>query len=474
MKLYNTLTRKIELFTPAHDRKITLYSCGPTVYDYTHIGHARTYTNTDVLKRTLVSFGYKVKHVMNITDVGHLTGDDDTGEDKLEEGAKRIGKSVWDVAKAYTDFFLKTLIELNIIIPDQLVKATNHVKEMTQLIKQLSQEGFAYETGEAVYFDVTRFKNYGKLSRQPLEEKIQKARKEVYVDPQKRNPADFALWFKRVGRFSSHTMHWDSPWGDGFPGWHIECSVMSMKYLGETIDIHTGGVDHLSVHHENEIAQSESATGKPFVRFWFHNEFLLVEGQKMSKSLGNIYTVDDVVKKGIEPAALRLLYLQTHYRKQLNFTWEAARAAQEAYNRLKEYVIALCKETQRTTLSAEKLKQIDSYRQKFADAIANDLQMPQALAVMWDALKSNIPATDKLDLVVNFDQVLGLKLKDIKEEKIPKEILDLAKKRVQARKQNDFETADLLRKEIQRKGYRIEDTEDSFVLKPKPKIPLQK
>ncbi|MBI4225986.1 cysteine--tRNA ligase [Candidatus Roizmanbacteria bacterium] len=468
MKLYNTLTRKIEEFKPLSPPLVTLYTCGPTVYDYTHIGHARKYTDDDILKRSLAYLGFKVKHVMNITDVGHLTSDADAGEDKLEKGAKKAGKSVWEVANFFTEFFLKMINCFNIIMPDYLVKATDHIPDMLQLIIKLEQSGYTYETDEAVYFDTSKFSNYGRLSGQKLEEKLKGARKEVYIDPKKKNTTDFALWFKRVGRFKNHSMHWNSPWGDGFPGWHIECSAMSIKYLGQTIDIHTGGTDHIPIHHENEIAQSEAATGKIFVRFWVHHEFLTVEGQKMSKSLDNFYTLDDLQKKGIESLALRYLFLQTHYRKLLNFTWKSAQAAQDAYNKLKEYVLSLRSQGQRTFLSSDKLAQLDKFRDRFRQAVSNDLQIPQAVAIMWEMLKSNIPSQDKLDLLYEFDQVFGLKLNEVQEEKIPEEILDLAQKREEARKRGDFSTSDKLRSQIAEKGYIVEDLEKGFKIKPSP------
>lgn len=477
MKLHNTLTRKIEEFKPLSPPLVTLYTCGPTVYDYTHIGHARKYTNDDILKQSLTYLGFKVKHVMNITDVGHLTSDADEGEDKLEKGAKKTGKTVWEIADFYTKFFLKTLKSLNILMPNYLVKATDHIQVMTQLIKKLNQKGYIYETDGAVYFDTTKFPNYGRLSGQKLEEKIKGAREDVYIDPKKKHPTDFALWFKRVGRFKDHTMYWDSPWGDGFPGWHIECSAMSMKYLGETIDIHTGGVDHIPVHHEDEIAQSEAATDKKFVRFWVHHEFLLVEGQKMSKSLQNFYTLADLQKKGIEPLALRYLFLQTHYRKQLNFTWKSAHAAQESYNKIKNFILSFKSSLStsspflRTVLSPEKLKKLDDFRSQFIETISNDLQLPQAVVVMWELLKSNIPSQDKLDLLYEFDQIFGLKLNEIQDEKIPKKIIDLAKKREESRKKGDFTTSDKIRRQIANKGYIIEDLEKGFKIK---KTSLQK
>lgn len=462
MKLYNTLSRQIEELKPLNAPTVTFYSCGPTVYDFTHLGHLRKFTNDDLLKRTLTMLGYKVNHVMNITDVGHLTGDTDDGEDKLEKGAKKSGKDVWQVAEFYTKQFVDSLNTLNILPPTTMPKATDHIQEMISLIKTLQEKGFTYTTDEAIYFDTQKFPPYGKLSGQKLEEKKQSVREEVHTDPAKKHPADFALWFFRVGRFADHVMHWDSPWGTGFPGWHIECSAMSMKYLGESIDIHSGGVDHIPVHHENEIAQSEAATGKPFVQVWFHSAFLNVEGQKMSKSLGNFYRVEDLAQKGVSPMALRYLYLQTHYRQPMNFTFEAAKGATSAYNNLKEMILALKTQTERTSLSTDKLDQLDEYRQQFLSAIQNDLQIPQALAVMWSMLKSNIPSGDKYDLALEFDEIFGLGLAHVSADEIPEEIIALAQKRLEARKAKDFETSDVLKKEILEKGYSVEDTTEGF------------
>ncbi len=465
MQLYNTLSRKIEEFHPLNPPNVTLYTCGPTVYDYTHIGHMRTYTNNDILKRTLTYFGYKVKHVMNVTDVGHLSGDDDTGEDKMEKGARKYGKTVWDLARFYTDFFFKTTDALNIILPDVVCKATDHIQAMIDLIKRLQQNGYVYETKEGLYFDTSKFDGYGKLSGQKKEDKIQKAREEVYVDPEKKHPADFALWLKRVARFSNHIMHWDSPWGDGFPGWHIECSAMSMEYLGDTIDIHAGGIDHIPVHHENEIAQSEGATAKQFVKYWFHNNFITVDNRKMSKSLNNFFTIDDLQEHRIEPLSLRLLFLQSHYRQTLNFTWVSVRGAQEAYKKLKKYAELLRKQRDRTILSEEKLRQLDQYRNRFSEAIANDLQTPQAMAVVWEMLKSTIPSPDKLDLLFQFDQVLGLKLSETTEERIPDQIIELEEERLKARKTGDFNKADAIRVQIESKGFGTVDTKDGYLVK---------
>ena len=466
MKLYNTLTRNTEEFKPLNPPNVTFYTCGPTVYDYPHIGNMRTFVTYDILKRTLNFFEYKVKHVMNITDVGHLTGDDDTGEDKLEKGAEREKKSVLEIAQFYTNIFYKYIEELNITLPDITCKATEYINEMIELVKVLEQKGYVYETKNAVYFDISKFKNYGKLSRQKLEDKIKGARQEVYIDENKKNPADFALWMKTVGRFKKHELFWNSPWGNGFPGWHIECSAMALKHLGNTIDIHAGGVEHIPVHHENEIAQSESATGKPFVRYFIHCEHLHVYGKKMSKSLGNFFTLDDVKNKGIEPLALRFLYLQTHYRQQMNFTWESAQAAQEAYRNLKEIILSLKKTAlHNSILSQENLKKIDKYNLEFDNSISNDLQFPKAIAVMWNMIKSDISAKDKLELLLKFDQVLGLGLNKVKDYEISDKIKSLLKERERARKDRDFDKSDEIRRKIKEMGFEIKDKLQGFEIK---------
>lgn len=465
MKLYNSLTRKIEDLKPINPPDVSFYTCGPTVYDFTHIGHMRTYSNNDFLKRALIYLGFKVNHIMNVTDVGHLSGDDDSGEDKMEKGAKKYGKTVWDVAKFYTDFFFKTTDALNIIRPNITCKATEHVGEMILLIKKLLENGLAYETKEALYFDVLKFKNYGQLSSQKLDEKRQAVRDEVNIDQQKKHPADFALWFKRVGRFADHTMHWDSPWGEGFPGWHIECSAMSMKYLGETIDIHSGGIDHIPVHHENEIAQSEGATGKQFVKIWFHNNFLTVDGQKMSKSLGNFYTIEDIEKNNVDPISLRLLFLQSHYRQSLNFTWQSARASQEAFNRLKEIAKGLKGANPLTRKPVNFSTKATDFKHQFKLAIENDLQTSQAVAVMWDMIKSDISNDEKYFLLMDFDKIFGLDLDITSKEKVPVNIIKLAEERLKARKSRNFDMSDKLRMRIEKAGYKIEDKGETYTIK---------
>lgn len=432
-----------------------MYACGITVYDKTHIGHMRKYVGDDILRRTLTLLGYNVRHVMNITDVGHLTDDADTGEDKFEKGAQKEGRSVWDIAKEYTEYFHTTMRAINVLTPTIEPKATDHVSEMIVLVEKLLEKGFAYETAEAIYFDVTKDAKYGALSGQHLTEKSVGARDDVVTDPDKRHPADFSLWFKRVGRFATHTMYWPSPWGDGFPGWHIECSAMSMKYLGETIDIHTGGIDHIPVHHENEIAQSECATGHQFVRYWVHYDFLNVDGEKMSKSKNNFYTIEDIRARGIDPLATRLLFLQTSYRKPLNFTWESLESAQAQLKKLQKFA--------REGHTAGEIH--EGYRAQFTEALCDDMNGAKAMAVLWALLgDSSVPAPEKWATVLYFDQVLGLDLAHVPPVVISDEAKTLVEKRDTARKEKDFATSDTLRSELEALGYEVLDTPEGTKL----------
>lgn len=465
MKIYNSLTRKVEEFEPISPPNVGMYTCGMTVYYNAHIGHGRKYVVDDVLKRNLTALGYKVKHVQNVTDVGHLTSDADEGEDKMEKGAVMAGKTVWEVAEYFTKDFYNTMDRLNVTRPEIICKATEHIPEQIEMVKKLIEKGFAYDTPEAVYFDVTKDIDYGKLiPSQDLSDKKIAVRAEVETGEHKKNPADFALWFKKVGRFENHTMHWPSPWGDGFPGWHIECSAMSIKYLGEQFDIHTGGVDHIPVHHTNEIAQSESATGKePFVKYWLHTEFLTVDGVKMAKSTGNFFTIGDVEKKGFDPISLRYLYLTTHYRKQLNFTWEALTGAQNTLLKLRSIVAGLRDEKERNVLSEEKLSKVEDYRNRFDASMGDDLNTPEALAVLWEAVKSNIPGTDKLDLLMSFDEVLGLGLAkvEVNKKEVSGEVRELIEKREQLRLEGKWQEADKIRKEIEELGFPVQDVKKS-------------
>ena len=458
----NTLSRKKEKFEPIDPPNVGMYTCGMTVYDYAHIGHGRKYVTDDILKRVLTVNGFKVNHVQNVTDVGHLVSDADEGEDKLEKGATKQGKTVWEVAEFFTKNFYDSMDKLNIIRPDVICKATDHIKEQIEMVQKLFDNGMAYDTPEAVYFDVAKFPKYGESFGQKLSDKRVGVRAEVKTDENKRNPQDFALWFKRVGRFAGHAMHWESPWGDGFPGWHIECSAMATKYLGEQFDIHTGGEDHISIHHPNEIAQSEGASGKsPFVKYWLHTAFLMVDGKKMSKSLENFYTVADIEKKGFDPIALRYLYLGGHYRDPINFTWESLQSSQNAFDKLKKQVSSLKTEGDRTVLSEEKNDKVESFRNDFMEAVNDDLNTSKALSVLWEMLKSNIPSGDKYDLAMSFDEVLGLGLKVAQVEKVSQvsqEVKKLMEKREKLRKEKRFDEADKIRKQIEKMGYTVNDT----------------
>ncbi|MBI2338258.1 cysteine--tRNA ligase [Candidatus Daviesbacteria bacterium] len=473
LRLYNTLSKKIEQFIPLNPPRVGMYSCGPTVYDYTHIGHLRKYTGDDLLRRILEANNYEVKLVMNITDVGHLVSDEDSGEDKMEKGARETGRTVWEVAKFYEDYFWKSVDGVNIKRPNIVAKATDHIEEQIKLIHKLEKNGFIYQTDQAIYFDISKFPDYTKLSGQKLEEKETGVREDVVVDKQKKNPYDFALWFFTVGHFTGHTMRWSSPWGEGFPGWHIECSAMSMEYLGDCLDIHTGGIDHIPVHHTNEIAQSEAATGKPFVKYWVHHNFLIVDGEKMSKSKKNFYRIDEILQKGFDPLALRYLFLTAHYRDRLNFTWESLQAAQNALNNLRETIrdwsaVILGSEERATPESLDSTdsgltsfaRMTENYYQKFMDAVNNDLNTPQALAVLWDMVKSENPSAAKSKSILEMDKILGLKLDEYlgRPIEVPKEVQKLINKREQARKSGNFEESDKLRHEIKKLGFEVKDT----------------
>lgn len=455
MKIYNTLSRSIEDFEPINPPNVGMYSCGPTVYDYQHIGHMRRYVGDDLLIRVLRLNNFNVHHVMNITDVGHLVSDADNGEDKMEKGAKKFGLSVWDIAKKFESQFKDSCSLLNITLPQDLMHATDYIAEQIDLIKKLEEKGFTYETSDGIYFDTSKLADYYRLSRQKPEELKAGVRVEM---GEKKNVSDFALW-KFSPEDEKRQMEWDTPWGKGFPGWHIECSAMSIKALGESFDIHTGGIDHISIHHTNEIAQAEAATGKLFVKYWVHHAFLTVEGEKMSKSLGNTYTVEDVKEKGYDPLALRYLYLQTHYRQEMNFTWEALEGAQNALNKLRNFIA--------DWEGAGNL--LESYEERFRDAMNDDLNMPRALAVVWEMIKSEELDMNKAKTLAEFDKVLGLGLLDFKKETVrfPEEIQELLKKRDDLRKSGKYEEADKIRDEIEEKGYIIEDSASGIKIKNK-------
>jgi len=464
MKLYNTLSRRIEDFKPLNPPAVSLYTCGPTVYDYTHIGHLRTYVGNDILRRVLEENGFQVKHVMNITDVGHLVSDEDLGEDKMEKGARQSGRSVWEVANFFEDHFWKSAAAVNVKRSSIVAKATDHIKEQIKLIHKLEKNGFIYITDHAIYFDISKFASYTKLSGQKLEEKEIGARVDVVVDKQKRNPQDFAVWFFTVGHFKDHVMKWPSPWGEGFPGWHIECSAMAMEYLGDTIDIHTGGVDHIPVHHTNEIAQSEGASGKLFVKYWVHHNFLQVDGEKMSKSKKNFYRIDEMEEKGLDPLALRYLFLTAHYRDKLNFTWESLTAAQRALDHLREEIRAwdppASAIAQAIGAAGQPKGDVGLYWQRFLEAANNDLNLPQAVAVAWEMVRSNTPTSSKSKDLLEMDKILGLGLDEYlgKSVEVPENAMKLVNEREKVRKSGDFKKADQIRKEIKKLGFEIEDT----------------
>ncbi|KKS47555.1 cysteine--tRNA ligase [Candidatus Gottesmanbacteria bacterium RIFCSPLOWO2_02_FULL_42_29] len=457
LKLYNTLTRKIEEFKPLKPPQVSYYSCGPTVYDFAHIGHARTYIFTDILQRALEFNGFKVKRVMNITDVGHLTSDADSGEDKMEKGAKREKKTVWEIAGFYTEDFFQMLKLLNIKKPEHITRATEYIPQMVKLISQLAKKGFTYKTSDGIYFDTSRLPDYAKLTGKTYSELEASLKSGARVEkvPGKKNITDFALW-KLTPQGVNRQMEWDSPWGKGFPGWHIECSAMSMAILGPTLDIHTGGIDHISIHHTNEIAQSEGVTGKQFVHFWLHAGHLMVEGGKMSKSAGNFIRVADLIKKSFSPTALRLLFLSASYRKEMNFTWKGMEAAQSAYENLMSAVGEL-------KLSKNPgVKVSHNFRQEFTDAVNEDLNMAKAVAVMWETLKSSIAANEKYDLLLFYDKVLGLDLVKAKAEAeditLPRNIKELVEQREEFRKSGKFTEADRIRDLIAQKGFNVQDS----------------
>lgn len=460
LRFYNTLTREKEVFKP-EGKTVTMYSCGPTVYNYAHIGNLRTYVFMDLVRRTLKYDGYKLKGVMNITDVGHLMSDGDEGEDKMEVAAKKQRKSPYEIAAYYTDIFFKDIAALNIGKPEIIAKATDHIQDMIKYVETLMEKGYAYETSDGIYFDISRFKDYGKLSRLNLDDQIAGAR--VEVNGEKRHPADFALWKKAP---KEHIMQWPSPWGMGYPGWHIECSAMSKKYLGSVIDIHSGGVDHIPVHHENEIAQSEALEGHKTVNTWLHGEFMLVDGGKMSKSLGNTYTIAQLEEMGYPPLSFRYFCLNTHYRKKLNFTFEGIKAADTAYKRLLNLLY------EHKISSAETDKKItDKYRDEFQAAIDDDINIPLALGIVWTMLKER-PSKDIYSLAMEFDKVLGLSLdKAAPAEKekidIPDEIRKLADLRLEARKAKNWAESDRLRDILNQKGYSVLDAKDGYTLERK-------
>ncbi len=466
LKLYNTYTRGKEIFVPIRPDLVTLYTCGLTVYNYAHIGNLRTYIFEDVLKRVLFYNGYKVKHVMNITDIGHLTSDADEGEDKMVLSAKKEKKTVWEIAEYYTKAFENDLKKLNIIFPDYHIKASEHIPQMIKLIQRLEEKGYTYFRNGNVYFDISKFPNYGKLARLDMDKLRAGAR--VAVDKSKKNPLDFVLWFTK-SKFEDQEMKWDSPWGKGYPGWHIECSAISMHYLGEQFDIHCGGIDHIPVHHTNEIAQSEAATGKKWVNYWIHGEFLVFNKEKMSKSKGEFLTLDLLNKKGYSPMVYRYFCLGAHYRQQISFSYEALETAKFSYNRLRNKIMEI-KSNKEQSKPDEKF--VKTIKEDFLERINDDLSMPEALAVLWKVLRTDkIGNKEKYDLIVEFDKVFGLLLERVEEllseeakQKIDTELVErLVKERDEAREREDWTKSDKIRERLIRMGIEVRDTSKGTV-----------
>lgn len=454
---YNTLTRQKEKFEPIDINEIKIYSCGPTVYKNATIGNMRTNIFQDVLRRVLRYNGYKIKHVMNITDVGHLVSDGDDGEDKMLKSAREEHKTPLEIAQYYTKLFFEDLKELNVETPEIVCKATEHIKEMLEYVEELEKKGYAYETSTAIYFDISKLDKYPILTNLDLEN--QKAGARVEIDNEKKNPADFALWIKAP---ENHLMKWDSKWGPSYPGWHIECSAMGQKYLGEQFDIHTGGIDLVPTHHENEIAQSKGKCGKIPANYWMHGEYLLINGGKMSKSLGNVYLVKDIKEKGYDPIVYRLYSYSCHYRNKLNFTWEGIDATAKSLERLRNsYQLNLNGTDELTQNDKETLIQIE---ENFHKAINDDLNMPLAMSYVWELAKFEKKNPEVAKMLEKFDSVLGIKIDKINSEKqdIPQEILDLVEMRKIARENKDWTKSDELRDLIAQKGYIVKDTKNGM------------
>lgn len=456
--LYNTLTRKKDLFKPIKAGEVSFYQCGPTVYWTQHLGNMRAMVMADLVDRTFKYFGYDVKFVRNYTDVGHLTSDQDAGEDKLEKAAKRENSSPKDISEKYIEIFENDVKELNTLSPDYKPKATEYIDEIKKMVQILLDNGFAYSTDLAIYFDVSKAKDYTKLSKQNLEKNISGAGTANIEDPLKKHPADFAVWFFKAGAHKNALQFWKSPFtsplvsgGEGFPGWHIECSAMIRKILGKTIDIHMGGIEHVPVHHTNEIAQSEAVNGVLLADYWIHNEWLVTNSAKMSKSEGTSFSLSEVKEKGFDPLALRFFFLQAHYRSRQNFTWEALEAAQTGYKNLLNHISSLGK----------KVGMVDKkFKEAFSEKISDDFNSPQALAVLFEMLKSDIPNEDKLASIFDFDKILGLKLNEItdKDTKIPEEVKKLEDERRKARFEKNWVKSDELRDKIRDLGYEVKDS----------------
>ena len=456
IKFYNTLTRKKEEFKPINEKEIKMYSCGPTVYYFAHIGNLRAYLFMDNLRRVFKYNGYNLKHVMNITDVGHLVSDSDEGEDKMIKAAKRENKNPFEIAQFYMDAFLADIDKLNIDRPEIIAKATEHIDVMEEYVKKIIENGFTYQTEDTIYFDTSKLDKYGVLSNRNIED--QKAGARVEFDKNKKNISDFALWIKAP---QNHIMKWDSFFGKSYPGWHLECSAMGCKYLGEQFDIHTGGVDHIPIHHENEIAQSKGYSGKIPANYWMHVEFLQINGGKMSKSLNNLYTLKDLEEKGYEPLVYRMFNFTSSYRAQINFTFEAMEAAKVALNRLREGYLRHSEGNEE--ISDEEIK---NYEKRFLDAINDDLNMPVAMSIVWEIVRNPKKSKKLKELLLKFDEVLGLDLKKYKKEEniLPDDVIKLVNDRNEARLNKNWAESDRIRDILIEKGYTVKDSKTGTIV----------
>lgn len=452
LKLYNTLSRQKEVFKSIDEKRVRMYSCGPTVYYFAHIGNLRTYLFMDNLRRVLKYNGYELVHAMNITDVGHLESDADDGEDKMAKAARRENKDPYEIAKFYTEKFMIDLDKLNIEKPEIICKATEHIKDMEEYVQKIIENGYAYETKDTIYFDTSKLDKYGVLSNINIDE--QKAGARVEFDSEKKNVTDFALWIKAP---ENHIMKWDTFWGKCYPGWHIECSAMGKRYLGEHFDIHTGGIDHIPIHHENEIAQSKGYSGKVPANWWMHSEFLLIDGGKMSKSLNNVYTISDLEAKGFTAMDYRMFNFTSHYRNKLNFTWDSLESAKISLARLKEnYKIQLS--------GTEDVEEsiIKEYEKRFNEAINDDLNMPQAMSVVWEVAKNPVKSNKFAKLLLKFDEILGLRLGEEEKIELPEDIQKIVDERKIARENRDWAKSDELRDVLNEKGYIVKDSKDGM------------
>ncbi|HUX22308.1 MAG TPA: cysteine--tRNA ligase [Spirochaetia bacterium] len=457
IRLFNTYGRELQAFTPISEGQVGMYACGPTVYKFAHIGNLRAYVFEDLLRRSLEYAGFTVRHVMNVTDVGHLSDDADEGEDKMLRSAREQGMTVWEIADFYTSAFFRDTDLLNIERPTVVCRATEHIGEMIGLVKRLEDRGFTYQSAGNVYFDIEKFPDYGKLAL--LDRQELRAGARIEVDEHKHNPRDFVLWFTN-SKFEHQAMTWESPWGTGYPGWHLECSAMSMKYLGEHFDIHCGGVDHIPVHHTNEIAQSEASTGKKWVNYWLHNEFVLMNDKKMAKSSGGFVTLSDLMERGYDPLDFRYLCLGTHYRTQLQYTIEALDGARAARLNLLERVSRLSDEAAPVGPS-DLSDRARFYLAEFEEGVSNDLGLPKCLAAVWNLLKEpSLPDTERLTLILEMDRVLGLRLAESRhrDSEIDEEAKELVRKRDEARRMKDFRRADEIREILLSRGIILEDS----------------